>query len=178
MSQNEKGGEKDRGEGFLARWSQRKQEAKLPTVGDAAAKADEEAEALPAPDAERLAEEEFDLSSLPKLEDVTETTDITGFLPRHPTKRRLPARSIAMPLASSHEAGYSATRAWERMSTLKTELRSRLATKRLPSPSAAEASSFLLGIFRRATIRPLAASRKVASALSPRMTAISFVAGS
>lgn len=80
MSQDEKGGEKDRGEGFLARWSQRKQEAKLPTAGDAAAKADEEAEALPAPVAESLAEEEFDLSSLPKLEDVTETTDITGFL--------------------------------------------------------------------------------------------------
>lgn len=72
--------EKDRGEGFLSRWSQRKQEAKLPAAGDAAAKADEEAEALPAPVAESVAEAEFDLSSLPKLEDVTETTDITGFL--------------------------------------------------------------------------------------------------
>lgn len=61
---------------FLSRWSQRKREAKLP---DAAEQADQEAKASPAI-AESDTEEEFDLSSLPKLEDLTETTDITGFL--------------------------------------------------------------------------------------------------
>src|SRR5205807_6600135 len=59
--------------GFLARWSQRKHEAKR----DGAAPAAESA--VPAePVAE--AEPEFDLSSLPKLEEMTATTDITGFL--------------------------------------------------------------------------------------------------
>jgi len=77
MSQDEK----DHGEGFLSRWSQRKQEAKLPAAEDTAAKpAEQEAKASPAPVAETDAEAEFDLSSLPKLEDLTETTDITGFL--------------------------------------------------------------------------------------------------
>jgi len=63
---------------FLARWSQRKQEAKQPE-----AKPDEPvAEANPAPEpvAECKAEPEFDLSSLPTLEEMTGTTDITGFL--------------------------------------------------------------------------------------------------
>jgi hypothetical protein len=46
----------DDGKSFLSRWSQRKQEAESAT------------------------EPEFDLSSLPKLEDLTETTDITAFL--------------------------------------------------------------------------------------------------
>src|SRR5258708_32355099 len=59
--------------GFLARWSQRKREAKRD--GDAPAAES----AVPAePVAE--AEPEFDLSSLPKLEEMTATTDITGFL--------------------------------------------------------------------------------------------------
>src|SRR5712672_32146 len=59
--------------GFLARWSQRKHEAKR----DGAAPAAESA--VPA---EPVAEAgpEFDLSSLPKLEEMTATTDITGFL--------------------------------------------------------------------------------------------------
>jgi Protein of unknown function (DUF3306) len=60
--------------GFLARWSQRKREAKLPDRAAPAAEA-----AVPAePVAE--AEPELDLSSLPKLEEMTATTDITGFL--------------------------------------------------------------------------------------------------
>ena len=68
----------DEDKGFLARWSQRKQEAKQPEPkpdGPAA-----EAEVAAAPVAEAEAEPEFDLSSLPKLEELTATTDITGFL--------------------------------------------------------------------------------------------------
>lgn len=76
MSQDENDNEKN----FLSRWSQRKREAKLPDADGAVGKPDEAAEASPAPIAESDAEEPFDLSSLPKLEDVTETTDITGFL--------------------------------------------------------------------------------------------------
>jgi Protein of unknown function (DUF3306) len=61
---------------FLARWSQRKQEAKRPDRDAPAAEAD-----VPSgPVAERDLEPEFDLSSLPKLEDMTATTDITAFL--------------------------------------------------------------------------------------------------
>jgi hypothetical protein len=66
----------DDGKSFLSRWSQRKQEAKQPDrdapAPDAAAPA--------ARVAESEAEPEFDLSSLPKLEDLTATTDITAFL--------------------------------------------------------------------------------------------------
>ena len=61
---------------FLARWSQRKQEAKQPD--QAAPAADAGIAARPA--AETDAPEEFDLSTLPKLEDLTSTTDITMFL--------------------------------------------------------------------------------------------------
>jgi Protein of unknown function (DUF3306) len=64
--------------GFISRWSQRKQEAKQPEP-----KPDEpvvEASPLPQPSAETEPEPEFDLSSLPKLEEMTGTTDITGFL--------------------------------------------------------------------------------------------------
>jgi len=57
--------------GFLSRWSQRKQEAKHEH-----AKPPPQAE----PASEKAAEPEFDLASLPKLEDLTETTDITAFL--------------------------------------------------------------------------------------------------
>jgi hypothetical protein len=68
----------DQGEdkGFLARWSQRKQQAKRPDREAPVAEAD----TPPGPAAEGDAEPEFDPSSLPKLEDVTETTDITAFL--------------------------------------------------------------------------------------------------
>jgi hypothetical protein len=69
----------DQDKGFLARWSQRKQEAKQ-------AEPNQEAPVAATPDvpagpvAEVEAEPEFDLSSLPKLEELTETTDITAFL--------------------------------------------------------------------------------------------------
>jgi Protein of unknown function (DUF3306) len=72
MSDQDQG---DDGKSFLSRWSQRKQEAKQPER-DAPADAD----APSAPVAESATEPEFDLSSLPKLEDLTETTDITVFL--------------------------------------------------------------------------------------------------
>ena len=64
--------------GFLSRWSQRKQEAKQPEP-----KPDEpvaEAGLPPQPVAEGEAELEFDLSTLPKLEEMTGATDITAFL--------------------------------------------------------------------------------------------------
>jgi hypothetical protein len=68
----------DEDKGFLARWSQRKQEAKQPEPKpDALAP---EAEIPPAPVAETEAAPEFDLSSLPKLEEMTGATDISGFL--------------------------------------------------------------------------------------------------
>jgi hypothetical protein len=61
---------------FLSRWSQRKQRAKGPAPDAPATEAD--APATPA--GESASEPEFDLSSLPRLEDLTETTDITAFL--------------------------------------------------------------------------------------------------
>jgi hypothetical protein len=72
----------DDGKGFLARWSQRKQEARQPEPkpdepavgGDA-----QPAEANP-PDVKTDVAEEFDLSSLPKLDELTGSTDITAFL--------------------------------------------------------------------------------------------------
>jgi hypothetical protein len=69
MSGPEQGDDK----GFLARWSQRKHEAKRDSdapPAEAAVPAEPVAQAEP----------EFDLSSLPKLEEMTATTDITGFL--------------------------------------------------------------------------------------------------
>jgi hypothetical protein len=66
----------DDGKSFLSRWSQRKQQAKQPERDAPAA----DPEVPSAPAAESKAEPEFDLSSLPKLEDLTETTDITVFL--------------------------------------------------------------------------------------------------
>ncbi|MBA2398354.1 MAG: DUF3306 domain-containing protein [Bradyrhizobium sp.] len=62
--------------GFLARWSQRKQEAKQPERE--APVADAEIAAAPATEAE--ATPEFDLSSLPSLDELTSETDITAFL--------------------------------------------------------------------------------------------------
>jgi hypothetical protein len=72
--------EADRDKGFLARWSQRKQEAKQPEpaqtepAGETA-----ESSGLPAPQGEDVTAE-FDLSTLPKLEELTANTDITAFL--------------------------------------------------------------------------------------------------
>jgi hypothetical protein len=72
--------ERDDEKGFLARWSERKQEARQPEPKPGAPAAEA---AVPAkPDGEGVVEEEFDLSSLPKLEDITGTTDITSFLRR------------------------------------------------------------------------------------------------
>jgi hypothetical protein len=68
----------DEDKGFLARWSQRKQEAKQPEPTPEAPAP--EAEIPPAPVAETEAVPEFDLSGLPKLEEMTGATDITGFL--------------------------------------------------------------------------------------------------
>src|SRR6267154_384340 len=62
--------------GFLARWSQRKQEAKQPERE--ARVADVDAATGPAPEAE--VPQEFDLSSLPSLDELTPETDITAFL--------------------------------------------------------------------------------------------------
>src|SRR6266404_1511803 len=73
MSDSDQG---DRDKGFLARWSQRKQQAKPPDREAPVA----DVNVPPASAAEGDAEPEFDLSSLTKLEDVTETTDITAFL--------------------------------------------------------------------------------------------------
>ncbi|MBR1268158.1 DUF3306 domain-containing protein [Bradyrhizobium sp. AUGA SZCCT0222] len=76
------GPDQDDDKGFLARWSQRKQEAKQPERE--APVADAEIAAAPATEAEAEAEKEaapeFDLSSLPSLEELTSETDITGFL--------------------------------------------------------------------------------------------------
>src|SRR3954453_1941274 len=68
-------GDSPEGKNFLSRWSQRKQEARQPERKPA-----EEAAPSPEEPAEQAAEPEFDLSSLPKLEELTETTDITAFL--------------------------------------------------------------------------------------------------
>jgi hypothetical protein len=73
--------EADQERGFLARWSQRKQEAKRPDSGQDTPLADDVGSpAPPAPQVESSNEQEFDLSTLPKLEELTETTDITAFL--------------------------------------------------------------------------------------------------
>jgi hypothetical protein len=69
--------EADRDKGFLARWSQRKQEAKQPEP-----KPDEPAaESVESSGAQgEEVTPEFDLSTLPKLEELTGSTDITAFL--------------------------------------------------------------------------------------------------
>jgi hypothetical protein len=72
----------DQDKGFLARWSQRKQEANQPEAEpkqDAPAAAPD-VPSKPVADAEVV--QEFDLSTLPKLEELTSTTDITAFLRR------------------------------------------------------------------------------------------------
>ena len=77
MSQNEADNDKN----FLSRWSQRKRAAEQPSPDPdvASAKAADGLIASPVAKGSEGAEP-FDLSSLPKLEDLTETTDITGFL--------------------------------------------------------------------------------------------------
>ena len=61
---------------FLARWSQRKHEAKQSDSGAAVVVP----EGAVAPVAESDVEPEFDLASLPKLEEISASTDITAFL--------------------------------------------------------------------------------------------------
>ena len=71
----------DDDKGFLARWSQRKQEAKQPEPKPDAPAAEADAAASRSrPPKRSRGREEFDLSSLPKLEELTGTTDITAFL--------------------------------------------------------------------------------------------------
>lgn len=62
--------------GFLARWSQRKLEAKQPDEKPAAPAA----ETVESPPASEEATPEFDLSSLPKLEELTGSSDLSAFL--------------------------------------------------------------------------------------------------
>src|SRR4029453_14859316 len=72
--------ETDRDKGFLARWSQRQQEAKQPEPQpDEPAAESVESAGLPAAQGEEVTPE-FDLSTLPKLEELTGSTDITAFL--------------------------------------------------------------------------------------------------
>ena len=72
--------EADRDKGFLARWSQRKQEAKQPEPAQAELPAEPvESPGAPVPQGDDVTPE-FDLSTLPKLEELTGTTDITAFL--------------------------------------------------------------------------------------------------
>lgn len=68
--------------GFLARWSQRKQEATQPEAKPAAAPVAIENVESPGSNAAPVedAVPEFDLSTLPKLEELTASTDISAFL--------------------------------------------------------------------------------------------------
>jgi uncharacterized protein DUF3306 len=75
-SRDESGDDK----GFLARWSQRKREAEQPEPKPAAPAVDAGAPSGPVAEGDAAREVEFDLSSLPKLEELTGTTDITAFL--------------------------------------------------------------------------------------------------
>jgi hypothetical protein len=75
MSGRDQGGED---KGFLARWSQRKCEAEQPEPAAAAVESGAPSGPVAADDPKPGPE--FDLSSLPKLEELTGTTDITAFL--------------------------------------------------------------------------------------------------
>ncbi|WKA31004.1 DUF3306 domain-containing protein [Bradyrhizobium roseum] len=73
-------GPDDSDRSFLARWSQRKQEAKQPEPKpDAQAVENAESSGSPEPEGQDVAPQ-FDLSTLPKLEELTGSTDITAFL--------------------------------------------------------------------------------------------------
>ena len=70
----------DRNQGFLARWSHRKQEARQPDPKqDAPGGESVESSGSPPPQGDDDAPE-FDLSSLPTLEELTGSTDISVFL--------------------------------------------------------------------------------------------------
>jgi hypothetical protein len=66
--------------GFLSRWSQRKQEAGRPEPKQDSPIVDGVEPLGPETALSETAEPEFDLSTLPKLEELTGTTDITAFL--------------------------------------------------------------------------------------------------
>ena len=70
--------EADREKGFLARWSQRKQEAQRPEREPS--QASEAVQRETSVEGQGAPEPEFDLSALPKLEELTGSTDITAFL--------------------------------------------------------------------------------------------------
>lgn len=73
-------GPDDTDRGFLARWSQRKQEARNPEPKPEAPESENAAPGgLPAPQDDDV-KADFDLSTLPKLEELTGSTDITAFL--------------------------------------------------------------------------------------------------
>jgi hypothetical protein len=73
-------GSDDADRGFLARWSQRKQEARQPEGKPQAKPGEDAASSGSAPPQNEHSEPEFDLSTLPKLEELTASTDITAFL--------------------------------------------------------------------------------------------------
>ncbi len=74
------GPDDDADRGFLARWSQRKQEARQPEPKlDAPTVENAEPSGSSVPQGEDIAPE-FDLSTLPKLEELTGSSDITAFL--------------------------------------------------------------------------------------------------
>ena len=73
----------DQDKSFLARWSQRKQEARQPEPRQLEPKQDAPVADKVEPAVPTTAEHEepeFDLSALPKLEELTSTSDITAFL--------------------------------------------------------------------------------------------------
>jgi uncharacterized protein DUF3306 len=72
--------ETDREKGFLARWSQRKQEAKQPEPKPAAPAPESDEPSGPSASQGNDATPEFDPSTLPNLEELTGSTDITAFL--------------------------------------------------------------------------------------------------
>jgi hypothetical protein len=67
-------------EGFLNRWSRRKQEAAKEPLEDAAKVEEKAAPAEQADTANELTEEEFDISTLPPIDSITAGTDIRAFL--------------------------------------------------------------------------------------------------
>ena len=69
------------GEGFLSRWSRRKREAEAEPLAEASVEPAPETPVVPAPAACPVPGiEEFDLASLPRIEDLTVTSDLGPFL--------------------------------------------------------------------------------------------------
>jgi len=70
----------DEEEGFLNRWSRRKQAVKEPLADEAQKKEDTLPDAGEQQAAAEIPEEEFDISKLPPIESITAGTDIRAFL--------------------------------------------------------------------------------------------------